>query len=498
MQENYKRLEKILEKHHAIGYAQAVMSWDGLTGAPESGSDARSRSIGALSALSHQLLINDAVKSDLDYLLGNMHSLTEIEKSVIVKTKQIYEKIAKIPVDEFQDYTALTTKSQIIWEDCKRNNDFEKFKPYLQKIVDYTNKFADYRGFEGHPYNLYIDDYEEGMDVSLLNEFFHEIRKVIVPLLKKITAGKVRIKKDFLDLVYPVDAQDEISRNLLEIMGFDLSKGMLKTSEHPFTNGIDINDVRLTTHYYENDFKSAFLSTVHEGGHAIYEQNINPLLAGTLLATGASYGIHESQSRIYENNFIKSRPFINYYFPVLKEKFPQQLNEVTAEEFYRAINTAQPSLIRTEADELTYCLHIMVRYELELALMDKTIEVDDLPVKWKEKMVEYLGIEPQDDASGVLQDVHWSAGYFGYFPTYALGTAFAAQLEHYMRKEIDVDSHLASGDFSVITKWLTDKIHQYGAQFTPVEIIYKSTGEKLNAKYYCDYLERKYSEIYEL
>jgi len=498
MQENLQRLLKTLEKYIALGYAEAVISWDGLTGAPDSGADARSRSIGALSALGHNLLINETVKDDLDKLIENEDSLDDKNRAIVIKTKQIYDKIDKIPVDEYQEHTALTTKAQIVWEDCKRNNDFEKFKPYLEKIIDDLIRFAGYRGYEGHPYNLYINDYEEGMDVKQLNEFFDKIREVIVPLLKKIIDKNLEFKRDFLKQKFPAEIQDEVCRNLLGIMGFDISRGMLKTSEHPFTSGIDINDVRLTTHYYENDFKSALLSTAHEGGHAIYEQNINPEFSGTFLGTGASYGVHESQSRIYENNFIKSKPFVEYYFPILKEKFPEQFENISTDEFYKAINIAEPSLVRIEADELTYCLHIMVRYELELDLIDKKITVDELPTKWNEKIKTYLGIEPTDYATGVLQDVHWSAGYFGYFPTYALGTAFAAQLEYYMRKDIDLDSKLESGDFSEITKWLTDKIHIFGASMTPSEIIFQSTGEKLNAKYYCDYLERKYSDIYEL
>jgi carboxypeptidase Taq len=372
------------------------------------------------------------------------------------------------------------------------------FKPYLTEVVDYLLKFADYRGFDGHPYNLYIGDFEDGMTVDQLDVFFAELKARIVPLLSKIAAKNKQIETSFLFEHYPVNLQDELSRDVLKMIGFDLERGQLKESVHPFTMGVDIDDVRLTTHYYENDFSSAFFSTAHEGGHAIYEQNIDKKLQGTPLATGTSNGIHESQSRIYENNFCRSESFLEFLFPILKEKFEIQLEGVSSQMFYEAINRVEPSLIRVEADELTYSLHIMLRYEIELALISRQISVDELPDVWNEKVKAYLGIVPPDDARGVLQDVHWSEGLFGYFPTYALGSAYAAQLAHYMGREIDIEACLADGDFKPLTKWLNEKVHQYGSLKKPNELIEMITGERLNSKYYCDYLELKYSKLYGL
>lgn len=493
-----KRLTEALSKIKAFNYATSMLFWDASTGAPKSGADARSQAIGVLSGYQYQLLVNDQMAEDLNLLMDSLSELDEMHRVLVADTKKEYDKLTKIPMDEFQKYNMLISKSAMVWEDAKADSNFEMFKPYLSEVVDYLLKFADYRGFEGHPYNLYIGDFEEGMTVDQLDAFFAELKVRIVPLLRRISESNKKIDTDFLFRSYPVDLQDKLSRELLDVLGFDLERGLLEESVHPFTMGVDIDDVRLTTHYYENDFSSAFFSTAHEGGHAIYEQNIDRSLQGTPLATGTSNGIHESQSRIYENNFCKSEAFLGHLFPKLKAMFEKQLEDVSFEGFYEAINRVEPSLIRIEADELTYSLHIMLRYEIELALISREITVEELPRVWNEKVASYLGIVPPDDAKGVLQDVHWSEGLFGYFPTYALGSAYAAQLVHYMAKEIDVEACLRTGDFKPLTKWLGEKVHRHGALKKPNELIEMITGEGLNSKYYCDYLESKYSKIYGL
>lgn len=492
------QFNSMVSKFVSISYTTGVLNWDSLTGAPKSGMKKRMEAIEFISGFGHEILINNEVKQNLDILLNNQDKLTAEEKALVSMMKREIDKIANVPKDKFQKYSSLTTQAQQQWEEAKGSDDFLAFEPYLTKIIDYLIEFADYRGVKGHPYNLYIDDYEEGTDVDQLNLFFKQIKERIVPLLKKIQEKDLDIDDSFLYKNYPTDKQEKVSRELLELIGFDFSRGLFTTSEHPFTSGLDIDDVRLTTHYHEKDFKSALLSTAHEGGHAIYEQNIDHKLASTPLATGASYAIHESQSRIYENNFFKSEAFLKYYFPKIKNEFPEQLNDVDFDRFYKAINKVNPSFIRIEADELTYCLHIMVRYELELQLIKREIDVKDLPKMWREKMNEYLGITPDKDSIGVLQDVHWSAGLFGYFPTYAIGSAMSAQIENTMRKYINVDDALEKGDFSVLTKWLNENVHKYGALLKPTDLLKKVTDEKLNPKYYCDYLEEKYTKIYDL
>lgn len=498
MNEALHRFKASVAKLKALNYATSMLFWDASTGAPKSGADARSKSIGTMSGFIYELVVNDQVKTDLDLLIQHLDELDEMDRVSVTDAKKEYDKMTKIPMDEFQSYNELISKSAMVWEEAKEKSDFEMFKPYLDQVINYLLKFADYRGFEGHPYNLYIDDFEPGMTVDQLNKFFDELRARIVPLLKKIADKNTELRTDFLRRTYPVSRQDQVSRKLLELMKFDLERGMLKESVHPFTMGVDMDDVRLTTHYYENDLASAMLSTAHEGGHALYEQNIDRKLQPTLLATGTSNGIHESQSRIYENNFCKSHAFVSYFLPYLKSVFNEQLEDVDVETFYKGINKVEPSFIRIEADELTYSLHIMIRYEIELGLIDGTIKVEDLPRVWNQKVKDYLGITPGSDAEGVLQDVHWSEGLFGYFPTYALGSAYAAQLSHYMAKEMNVDDYLAEGNFEPLTTWLNENIHQYGALKKPNELIELITGERLNSKYYCDYLEEKYTKIYDL
>jgi carboxypeptidase Taq len=492
------RFKETQQKITALGYSTSMLFWDASTGAPKSGSDARSKAVGVLSGFQHKLLVNPEMEADLNCLLENLDALDATYRTMVVDSKKEYDKMTKIPLDDYQKYNVLISKSAMVWEDAKEKSDFEMFKPYLTEVIDYLLKFAEYRGYEGHPYNLYIDDFEDGMTVDQLNVFFDELRARIVPLLKKIADKQKPIDTGFLTRHYPKDLQDKVSRELLGWMGFDLERGQLKESVHPFTMGVDIDDVRLTTHYYEDDFASALFSTAHEGGHAIYEKNIDKKLQGTILAQGTSNGIHESQSRIYENNFCKSESFLKFFKAKLDEQFPEQLSDVTFDCFNEAINRVEPSLIRIEADELTYSLHIMLRYEIELGLIDGSIKVEDLPAVWNQKVHDYLGITPPDDARGVLQDVHWSEGLFGYFPTYALGSAYAAQLAHHMSKTIDLDECLGSGNFEPLTKWLNEKVHQYGALIKPNELIEKITGERLNSKYYCDYLEAKYTKLYGL
>jgi carboxypeptidase Taq len=497
-QQALKRYQETEKKIHAMHYASSLFFWDSVTGAPKSGVEARSMAVEVISGLNHTFLINPQVDEDLAILELHADELTDTQRVQIREARKNYNKIAKIPIGEYKKYNALITRSEIAWEQCKEDSDFPAFQPYLQEIIDTLRRFSDYRGYRDHPYNPYLDDYEEGMDVKQLDVFFDALRKRIVPLLHRIREkGKV-VDSGFFQRKFPLPDQETLSVDMLKWMGFDLSRGWFKESVHPFTIGIDMDDVRLTTHYYEKDFLSGFSSTVHEGGHAIYEQNIDPALRGTNLATGTSNGIHESQSRIYENNFLRSQPFCDWIYPEVAKRFSDPFKNVTSAMFYRAMNKVEPSLIRVDADELTYSLHIMLRYEIEQGLIDGSIRVCDLPEVWNAKMESYLGIKPPNDAMGVLQDVHWSAGLFGYFPSYALGNAYAAQIERALRREIDVDGCLGRGDFTPLTGWLSQKIHHFGTLKNPMEIMVEVTGEPLNPQYYCDYLEKKYTRIYDL
>ncbi len=496
--ESLQRFKKNSEKICAINYTESILHWDASTGAPRKGAPMRGESLGFLAMLNHEITINNEAATDLDTLLKNIDRLTDIEAKMVKKAKKEFDKLSKIPKEELREFQMLINKAQHSWEEAREKNDFSIFSPDLKEIIGYLRKFADYREPENHPYNVFLDDYEEGMTTDKLDKFFETLRERIVPLLKKITQSKVVIEKNFLDFDYPLETQRAMAPELLNILGFDLSRGMLKESTHPFTMGTNIDDVRLTSRYDKNNVISGLLSVAHEGGHALYEQNIDRALFNTTLATGTSLGIHESQSRIYENNIFKSQEFINYYYPELLKNYPEQLKNISASDFYKAINRVEPSFIRVDADELTYSLHIMVRYETEIALINGTLEVDDLPEFWNKKMEEYLGIVPPNNSMGVLQDVHWSHGLFGYFPTYALGSAYAAQFAYYMNREINLYDSIIKGDMEKPLKWLNEKIHKHGSLLSPDEISISSCNELLNPEYFCKYLEDKYNKIYQI
>lgn len=486
-----------LSQIKGLEYASNVIYWDLTTGAGSRGVKPRSAALGILSSKIQELMISETFVKGLEALEKDIENLEPVEAQIVAQARYKYERIAKIPPDAYRAYNTLVSEATIIWEEAKRDNDFNLFAPYLKKIVAYKREFADYLGYEDHPYNAHIEDFERGMNVKVLDAFFEELRETVVPLVKAIE-NCPQPEDDFLYLNYNLEGQKHLALDLLETIGFDMSAGELRESEHPFTMTLAIDDVRLTTHYYPENLTSALFSTIHEGGHGIYEQNFASEIAGTILADGASSGIHESQSRFYENNLGRSPSFWKYFYPKLQKAYKKQLDRVNQEMFVKAINKSGPSFIRIEADELTYPLHIMVRYELEKALIEGSLEVEDLPSAWNEKMTAYLGVTPPTDTLGVLQDVHWSDGLFGYFPSYALGTAYAAQIQHALSKDIDVETALESGDFSQIKTWLGEKIHAHGLRKTAPELIELATGEPFKAEYYTRYLKDKYSALYNL
>lgn len=489
---------EMFQKQQAIGYAGAIMHWDAATGAPKSAMPRRAKSMGFISGLRHEYFVNPEVEEAIGVLYDNRDQLTANEKREIELTKKNYEETSKIPKEEMQNYQMLLQKAEQSWEEARETDNFDMFAPHLEEIIETLKRFAGYRGFEGHPYNLYLDDFEEGMTMEKLDQFFDVVKERLVPLIHEINASDKKIRYDFMTQAIDVEAQKKFGERFLDIMKFDLERGMLKESAHPFTMGADLDDVRLTSRYFEDMFLSGWSSIAHEGGHGIYEQNNARELKESSLRGGTSSGIHESQSRIYENNFCRNRAFMDYFHPLLKEEFPGKFDDVTTEELYEGINLVRPSLIRVEADELTYPLHVLIRYEIELLLVNNEIQVSDLPRVWNEKMEQYLGVVPSNNAEGVLQDVHWSSGLFGYFPTYALGSAYAAQMYNKMTESFNVEEALKRGDFQEILDWLSDRVHKYGTTKTPDEISMIATDELLNPKYYCDYLETKYRGIYGL
>lgn len=502
LQEQLAFIKQQTIRMNAYNYASSLIGWDSATGdTPKAGLDKKSQYSGTLAGERYRILTSPEFKSSVLSAASQMETIpNDQEKAMVREWKKSIERMEKIPEDVYTAYIELISKTEILWEDAKENNDFEGFVPYYQEIFDYQKKFAEYYGYEDHPYNALLEDFEPGMTVKQLDLFFGELRAEIVPLLKTITAVKNKKTEsfDFLSRQVPADQQEKFSRRLCDIIGFDLKRGMLATSEHPFTNTLCQNDVRITSNYDETNFTSAIFSTTHEGGHGIYEQCQSPELEDMGLSGGASSAIHESQSRMYENVFGRSMEFWKCYYAEMQETFNGVIDDVNIEHFHKAINQVTPSLIRVEADELTYALHVMVRYEIEKGLMEGSIQPSELSQIWKEKMKDYLGIEPPTDTLGVLQDVHWSCGLVGYFPSYALGNAYAAQLLHYMLKEVDVFGNLEKGDFSKIHAWLNEKVHRHGQVYLPDDLIVRATGEAFNPKYYVTYLKEKYKDIYQL
>lgn len=490
-----KKIQKfrhyVEEKKHILATIE-VLQWELETLAPKKGQKYLSEVLAYMTMKDYELSTSEEFQSLVQELLQEKKLKNPTLQKELELVDEEIQKMKKIPANEYKDYAELCAKTQGVWEEAKHKNDFSIVEENLKKIFDYNRKFATYlRKEEKNLYDVLLGDYEKGMTCESLEIFFSTLKAEIVPLLTKIQETQ---KKEFPFLEQRVskEAQKRISYFLAEYMGFDFDRGILAESEHPFTLQIDKNDVRITTNYQENLPFSSIFSTIHETGHALYEQQIGEELLPTLLACGGSMGLHESQSRFWENIIGRSKAFWESIYPKLQAEY-SILQNIDLEEFYLAINQVEASLIRTEADELTYSLHIMLRYELEKSLIEGNLEVKDLPRVWKEKVKEYLGIEVPNDTLGVLQDVHWYAGLIGYFPSYALGSAYASQLFHTLKKN---PSSYSKEEIQEIRLWLGENIHQYGRSKTTPEIIQEVTGESFRPDYYIQYLKEKYENIY--
>ena len=489
--------EKITHFSSIIGLAD----WDQKVMAPKKGRNIFAKASGTLRTEVFKLSVSQEMGDLLETLTSaeNGEKLDEVTKARVREYKEYYQKSKSIPADLFQEYSILTAQANDAWEEARENNDFSRYLPSLEKIVEFKRKFAEIYGYDEHPYDALLDEFEPGLTVKRLDPLFAKLRESSVNLLERIKKNGKPTQVGVFEQPFDIEKQKEFNRFILPIIGFDIEAGRLDETVHPFAQTVNIGDVRLTTRYLEKNVRSALFGTIHEAGHGIYEQHVNPEYEESVLQSGASFGIHESQSRFLENMVGRSKEFWKFFYPKLQEYFPAQLANVSVEEFYRAVNTVEPSFIRVEADELTYNLHIMLRYEIEKALIGGEIEAKDLPEIWNKKMEDYLGITPSTNTEGVLQDVHWSFGGIGYFPSYSLGNLYAAQILRTIQKDLpDFYNHIENGQFDLIQAWLKEKLHQFGKLYTPNELIVKVTGEELNADYLVEYLEEKYSEVYEL
>lgn len=485
-------------KMQALGYASYIISWDSETEAPVGCLEERSKQVGVLSEMSYKLERSDEYIEAVKTLFNNIDSLNEVLKVEIKKVHKDLMNSLKVPMELLVEYSILISKAQSIWADAKVNNDYKKFEKTLAEIIQFNKQYVKYLETDDlKGYNVLLDMYEEGMTKEKYDKFFSLLKAEIVPLVHKINS----VKQDnelFKNKLFDINKQKEFAEYIMDVMCFDRTRGLIKESEHPFTSGYGTTDVRITTHYYEDLLISSIFSCIHELGHATYEQQCNPELDETLVGGGASMAMHESQSRFYENIVGRSYTFWERHYPKLKEIFNDELKDVTLEEFYKHVNNVECSLIRTEADELTYPLHIMVRYEIEKLIIEGDVDVCEIPSIWNKLYKEYLGIDVPTDKEGILQDVHWAGGSFGYFPTYALGSAYGAQMLAAMRKDLDFEKVIGEDNLKEINDWLKEKVHKFGSTKTPDELMNIATGESFDATYYVEYLKNKFTKLYNL
>lgn len=478
----------------AHAFADVIIEWDMQTDAAEGSIAANSEQMGVLAEEKYSLISNPDFEQAVEVLCQNADRLDDVMRHETAEMKKSIDQTRKIPKEEYAAFSELTSKAYPVYVQAKRENNFQLFRPYLEKIVEYRQKSIKWLQTDVlQGYDVLLDEFEPHYTMAQYDGFFEVLKQKLVPQIRRVTA-KTQSVPAWATQRYGKQEQREFCEYLRDVMCFDKSRGIMKESEHPFTTGFGTDDVRITNHYYEDNFTSSIFSAIHETGHALYEQQCDKSLNGTLSGGGASLGMHESQSRFFENMIGRSAAFWQVHFPRLVQTFPAQLKGVTVEEFVSYVNRAECSFVRTEADELTYPLHIMLRYEIEKALISGELQVKDLPTYWNKKFTEYFGITPPTDTLGVLQDVHWAYGEFGYFPTYALGSAIAAQLYHAMNKDFDVEQSLADGTTKQINSWLAEHVHKYGSSKYPDEILRLATGEDFNPNYYVDYLVYKYDK----
>ncbi len=503
MKSELERLIALDRERVLVSHVAEVLQWDQETHMPAGAVRERAEQTALLEGLAHEKAVNPEIGKLLEVLgstTGNPLGDPDLDPtagSFLRALRRVYDRQVKLPGDLVAETARAASLGQAAWAEARRRNDFPSFLPHLERIVDLAKRAAACLDPSKEPYDVLLDLYEPGNCEEATRRVFSSLRESLVSLLERIRS-RPQVDDSFLRRRCPVADQAAASRYFMEVLGYDLERGRLDTTAHPFTATLGCSDVRITTRYEENFFLSGLFSTIHETGHALYEQGLDPgeAYAGTCLADGASMGIHESQSRMWENVIGRSREFWSREFPALRAVLGSALSGVSLEDFVRGANRVEPSFIRTEADEVTYGLHIILRFEMESDLLSGRLEARDVPAAWNDRARELLGRTPPDDARGCLQDVHWSAGLIGYFPSYALGNLYAAQFVHALGKDLDLEERLRAGDYPAILGWLRAKVHAPGAAYLPGELCERVTGEPLNPGYFVEYLNRKYSGIY--
>ena len=493
--EALKIYKEYMDKLNAYGLVMGTTYFDKSTIAPSAGSEYRNEKMsimdGEMFTIQTDPKLIEAVKYLSSQDLGKLRN-----RDIAIAMKALTE-IIKFTKEESMEFSLACMEGFDTWQKAKRTNKYKLYEPKLLKLIELSKQRAKKRNPKIKAYDILLDDYEEGMNIKKYDEFFSLIKKELLPLIKKIDKKKGYIDDSFLYKYYPADKQAKFMEVLKEYLGFDSSWGYMGVSEHPFTSGFSRNDVRITTSYDEHNITGAIYSFIHECGHAYYEHQIDEYKDYYNLDSVSS-GMHESQSRFFENYLGRRESFFKLIYPKLQEIFPENLKDVSLKQFIKAVNVSKCSLIRTDADELTYPIHILIRYEMEKDIFANKIDLKNLNNIWKKKYKDYLGIDVKKDSDGLMQDVHWSEAMFGYFPTYALGSAVGAQLLNKMEKDLDIDKLLSEGKFKVITDYLKKNIQRYGALYTMDEILLKATGKKFDPKYYINYLQKKYSKLYDI
>ncbi|MEP7164933.1 MAG: carboxypeptidase M32 [Ferruginibacter sp.] len=491
----YNEFKTKMQKIADVKYASAVLQWDQETYLPPKGSEARRSQIATLSEIAHQQFIDEKLGALL-YELSGHDELNDKEKKNVLLTLEDYARNKKLTSQFVRRMSETVNKSFHAWIQARRENSFAVFQEPLDEVIQLKKQEADMLGYEHHPYNALMNDYDKGLTVAITDELFGSLRPQLSPLLDMIRA-KPQVDNSFLHQPFDKDQQWKFGMELLKRMHFDFEAGRQDISEHPFTTNFNSRDVRVTTRIDENDFGNMTWSCLHEAGHALYEQGLPADEYGLPLSEYCSLSIHESQSRLWENCVGRSAAFWEHNFPLLRSHFPKQFNNISTEQFYKGINKVQPSLIRTEADELTYHFHVMIRYEIEKLLIEGSIKTVDIPAYWNELYKKYLGVTVPNDKQGCLQDVHWSHGSFGYFATYSIGSLYAAQLFEAIEKDNKtLKEDIKKGNNLPVLNWLKQHIYGYGRYYRSNELCRKATGENLNSRYFIDYVTRKYSDIY--
>jgi carboxypeptidase Taq len=496
--EKLRQLRERLARVQDLETAAAVLSWDQETYMPAGGAAARAEQIATLEKLAHEFFTADEIGNLLQSLAPHARQLEyeSDDASLLRVAQRDYDRAVKLPSELVAEIARTSALARQTWKEAKQASRFSLFAPHLEKIVELAIQKAEALGYEERIYDALLDEYEPGMKTSHIERIFADLKAQLVPLVHEISQ-RDRPDDAFLRSAYDEQAQWDFGIEVIRNFGFDLRSGRQDVSAHPFTTAFSVKDVRWTTRIQRDDLLSGLFSTLHECGHGLYEQGFDAGLERTPLVAGASLGMHESQSRLWENLIGRSRLFWKHYYPRLQAYFPTQLNGVSLEHFYQAINRVEPSPIRVEADEVTYNLHIMLRFELEHALLEGRIPVKHLPRHWNEKMDEYLGIVPRDDAQGVLQDIHWSHVSLGYFPTYSLGNLMSAQLFEQATQDIpSLATQIESGHFEKLLGWLRQHVHRHGRKFTSQELLQRITGKPLESQSYLTYIREKYSDIY--